>query len=94
MLNEYSALTHFGAGLILGLGARILTKSLQKEAIMVTTDRVVVNQERCVGCGICVIFCPLDAIEGLGIVEINREICSDCMTCVEACPVDAIEVSE
>lgn len=62
--------------------------------IMVSTDRVIVNEEKCVGCGLCVIFCPLDALEGWGVVKINRETCTDCLKCVEACPVDALEVSK
>jgi ferredoxin len=55
---------------------------------------VIVDEEKCVGCGICVCFCPVDALEGWGIIEINREKCADCLDCVEVCPVDALEVKE
>ncbi|MFC2018209.1 DUF362 domain-containing protein [Chloroflexota bacterium] len=55
---------------------------------------VVVNEEKCLGCGICACFCPVEALEGLGTIEINREKCIDCLDCVEACPVDALEVRE
>jgi len=30
---------------------------------------IVVNEERCVGCGICGCFCPVDALEGLEITN-------------------------
>ncbi len=53
---------------------------------------VIVKKEKCVGCGLCVCFCPVDALEGWGIIEINREKCSECLECVEACPVDALEM--
>jgi NAD-dependent dihydropyrimidine dehydrogenase PreA subunit len=55
---------------------------------------VIVDEKKCVGCGICVFFCPVDAFEGWGTIEINREKCLDCLDCVEACPVDALEVRE
>jgi len=55
---------------------------------------VSVNEELCIGCGVCVSFCPVDALEGWGIIKINREKCIDCLDCVEVCPVDAMEVKE
>lgn len=55
---------------------------------------VVVDEKRCLGCGICVCFCPSDALEGLGTIEINRGKCLDCLDCIEACPVDALEVKK
>ena len=55
---------------------------------------VIVSEEKCVGCGICVCFCPMDALEGWGIIKVNRERCVDCLECIEACPVDALEEKE
>jgi NAD-dependent dihydropyrimidine dehydrogenase PreA subunit len=55
---------------------------------------IVVNEERCLGCGICTHFCPVDALEGWGVICINRERCTDCLSCVGTCPVDALEVKE
>ena len=54
---------------------------------------VVVNEERCVGCGICVCFCPVDALNGWGIIEVNEEECTGCLKCTEVCPVDALRVT-
>lgn len=53
---------------------------------------IVVNEEKCVGCGICACVCPVDALEGLGTIVVNKEKCSECLECVENCPVDALEM--
>ncbi len=55
---------------------------------------VVVNEEKCVGCGVCVSFCPVDALGGWGVIKLDRDICNDCLDCVEACPVDALGIKE
>lgn len=55
---------------------------------------VIVCEKKCIGCGICVCFCPMDALEGLGIIKVNRERCIDCLECIKACPVDALEEKE
>ncbi|MDD5093425.1 MAG: 4Fe-4S binding protein [Dehalococcoidia bacterium] len=51
---------------------------------------VVVDQEECIGCNICSAFCPVDALEGYGVIEINRDTCTECLECVGTCPMDAI----
>lgn len=53
---------------------------------------IVVNEEKCVGCGICGCFCPVDALEGLGLIQVNQEVCTECLSCIDYCPVDALEV--
>jgi len=55
---------------------------------------LVVNESKCVGCGLCVLFCPSEALEVWGVAEVKREDCTDCLICVDYCPVDALEVSE
>ncbi len=55
---------------------------------------VVVDVDKCVGCGVCTHFCPMDALEAWGVTVVNRDKCSGCLDCVEACPVDALEVEE
>ena len=42
-----------------------------------------VNQDNCLGCGICVIACPVNA-------AISPEKCEECGTCQMFCPVNAI----
>ncbi len=53
---------------------------------------IVVDQEKCIGCNICSAFCPVDALEGYGVIEVNRETCIECLECVGTCPVDALGV--
>jgi heterodisulfide reductase subunit A len=55
-----------------------------------------VDEERCVGCGICSSLCPYEAIE---IVDednkrhskVNQALCKGCGTCVAACPSGAMD---
>ncbi len=55
---------------------------------------VMVDEGKCVGCGVCTHFCPVEALQSWGVIQINREKCLDCLDCVGACPVDALEVKE
>ena len=51
---------------------------------------VIVNQEKCVGCGACVPACPFDAIVMQeGKANINEK-CTMCGACITVCPVEAI----
>ncbi|MEF8832913.1 MAG: 4Fe-4S binding protein [Candidatus Thermoplasmatota archaeon] len=54
-------------------------------------DHPIVDKEKCIGCGVCVENCPMDAIViKEGKAEIKSEKCSNCRKCVSACPQDAI----
>jgi len=53
-----------------------------------------VNQAKCLGCGLCVSFCPTDALRAWGLCRIERDNCTDCLICVDYCPADALEVIE
>lgn len=55
---------------------------------------VIVNAEKCIGCGVCTCFCPADALNGWGLTEVDQENCTECLECVEYCPVGALEVKE
>jgi Fe-S-cluster-containing hydrogenase component 2 len=40
---------------------------------------IVINRDKCVGCGTCTAFCPREALEAWwGYAEVNREKCTDC----------------
>lgn len=52
---------------------------------------VVVNIDKCTGCGECLESCPYDAIEIKEGKAFVNEYCQICMTCLYACPEGAIE---
>lgn len=57
---------------------------------------MIINQEKCVGCGRCQPYCPTDAISFVELISVvDQDQCYECGTClrVEVCPVDAIEES-
>jgi len=39
---------------------------------------VVVNLDKCVGCGLCQMSCPREALYAWGYVRIERDRCTDC----------------
>jgi len=51
-----------------------------------------VNEEVCVGCGVCVKLCPYNAIskDEAGIVSVNELLCKGCGVCGASCPESAI----
>jgi len=51
-----------------------------------------INKEKCVGCGICVNICPVNAISiEDGKASIDQEKCIHCGKCLNICPTNAIE---
>ncbi len=51
-----------------------------------------VNEELCIGCGICEDSCPFGAIKVLGGLAVVGETCTLCGACVESCAVDALSL--
>ncbi|MCK4245405.1 MAG: 4Fe-4S binding protein [Candidatus Omnitrophica bacterium] len=58
--------------------------------------KVKLNEEECVGCGVCVDACEKDVLEMTDDVVkiVHQEKCDGCNSCVEACPNEALSVSE
>lgn len=50
-----------------------------------------VNKDECTGCGICLDYCPVEAIAiEFGVAEIDQSRCTSCGSCCEACEHNAI----
>jgi len=52
------------------------------------------DQEKCVGCGMCMLVCPHDVLSlnnGTALVR-NRDACMECGACATNCPAEAISV--
>ena len=51
---------------------------------------VIIDEEKCIGCGICETTCPFGAISLKNSKAIIGLACTQCGACVDVCPVGAI----
>ncbi len=61
---------------------------------MKRTTVVEIDEERCIGCTLCIAACPVDAIVGARALmhTVIERYCIGCNLCVPPCPVDCIEI--
>ena len=69
---------------------------LSKDKVEIDPIKAHVIEERCSGCGECVLTCPYNAISlhaTKGCAEVNVALCKGCGTCSGACVSHAIDIS-
>ncbi len=89
-------LSHFKGHMIAGFGGAIKNLAMGCASIEGKREqhsaRVTVNQEKCIGCGLCEGVCPAGAAvlaEGKSVVD--QEKCIGCFECVTVCPETAVQ---
>ncbi len=57
---------------------------------------VVIDEQRCIGCTLCIQACPVDAIVGAAKLmhTVIESECTGCNLCLPPCPVDCIDIME
>ncbi|HWR92063.1 MAG TPA: 4Fe-4S binding protein, partial [Desulfobacterales bacterium] len=55
---------------------------------------MIVNKDKCTGCGTCVMDCPLGAVRLKGKKAVIDERCSECGACCRVCPEEAISAAD
>lgn len=56
---------------------------------------VVVDKTKCIGCGACIVECPVEALDLVdGLAVVNPEKCTNCGSCVKVCPANALSLPD
>jgi MinD superfamily P-loop ATPase len=68
-----------------------MIKEIKKRENYYGLDKSVIDQEKCVQCGLCKESCKFSAISLTdGMYEINKHMCEGCGVCNYVCPINAI----
>lgn len=54
------------------------------------TDRLKINNEKCIGCGLCEKLCPMKNITLINSIAVGGNKCTMCYRCISKCPKQAI----
>lgn len=91
-------ITHFKGHIIggfggalknLGMGCAPRAHKYDMHANMVPR----IKKESCIGCGICMKWCPADAIKVIqGKAQIDQKLCIGCGDCISACPQNCVKI--
>jgi NADPH-dependent glutamate synthase beta subunit-like oxidoreductase/Pyruvate/2-oxoacid:ferredoxin oxidoreductase delta subunit len=59
-------------------------------------DKAVVEEKRCIGCNVCAVVCPFEAVKKNenGVAVVNEELCKGCGICAARCPERAITMKK
>ncbi|MDH7554431.1 MAG: 4Fe-4S binding protein [Spirochaetota bacterium] len=70
----------------------VLPHTIIQEIPFFGEKKAVISQDRCRGCGDCVIYCRFNAIKDFYVVE--PVLCEGCAVCAMMCPYEAIDMVE
>jgi 2-oxoacid:acceptor oxidoreductase delta subunit (pyruvate/2-ketoisovalerate family) len=59
-------------------------------------DKAVVDEGKCVGCNVCAVVCPFEAIKKneKGVAQVDEDLCKGCGLCAARCPEQAITMKK